>query len=591
MNLFVLAWNLAEDLSATILGELQRMTDTYPELDPDSLWTFGDGRRIFAASIHTPLSALGTRRYVWIDENSATFYDGTAVDSLGDRPVYDAKFLASAWNELPGFLDGQYSLARVGDSPPAVTLMSDFLGMRDTFYCRAEQGYVVSNSAMLLSKILGTRAFDPLGVSTCLTWGWPSGDRSLLRDVSVVPPAQIWEWRSPDPAPHRRDYSPRGRLAQLTRSSPTQATVSAATTTLTRMVGNLNRHLGDLSCALTGGRDTRLIASMLHHAGVPVPYVTFAPRDSAEARIASRVAGVLAVQHVIESSPAGSVADQWDDLAPKLVSQNDGMVSLWQIQTLLNRSTCVDHLPLRLHCHAGELLRATYTEPRHLVGNPSSKGITRSLIHKLVDDHGGLLREDTLQQSRSYLHQFVKDQIEMGFQANEVPDVFQAFERTGRWAGTIIRPSLPVTENFQPFCTRHAAELAFSMNLPDRYFEKFNRGAIRLLAPQLVGVPFGKLSHRYARLVKDVAGLLARVTGVGGLRTTGYQGSPQAAWIEAVRPRLREICLDQSDSDLWTYVDRACFEQITSHSADPLERARRAEGLLQVSTLFYYALV
>ena len=59
-------------------------------------------------------------------------------------------------------------------------------------------------------------------------------------------------------------------------------------------------------------------------------------------------------------------------------------------------------------------------------------------------------------------------------------------------------------------------------------------------------------------------------------------------WLEAKREQVREVCLSQTDSALWGFVDRPLFERITSPATNPADRSRCGSALYNIATLFYY---
>ena len=69
MNLFLLAWNLSNEKVPLVLSELDNMKAVYQLLDPNTIWSFGQGSCVFAASMHTANDAAAPRIYVKRSEN------------------------------------------------------------------------------------------------------------------------------------------------------------------------------------------------------------------------------------------------------------------------------------------------------------------------------------------------------------------------------------------------------------------------------------------------------------------------------------------------------------------------------------------
>jgi asparagine synthase (glutamine-hydrolysing) len=197
----------------------------------------------------------------------------------------------------------------------------------------------------------------------------------------------------------------------------------------------------------------------------------------------------------------------------------------------------------------------------------------------------------------------VEQAVGEGFSPLDALDLFYAYDRVRRWAGTNHRKMSPICDPFAPFCTRPYVEAAFSLPARYRYSEPVHYQLIGRLAPELQAIPFNKGSWRSQHPIMNLASwLIDRSAGQacaairsrstrrqGAKRVPLPQPSGQAVWLEARRSWLRQICLDQPYSPLWNFVDRSMFEHITAPGTHPAERTSRTEGLYAVATLFAYA--
>ena len=69
MNLFFLAWNLPNEKVPLVLSEIDKMKAVYQLLDSNTIWSFGRGSSVFAASMHTANETAAPRIYVKRNEN------------------------------------------------------------------------------------------------------------------------------------------------------------------------------------------------------------------------------------------------------------------------------------------------------------------------------------------------------------------------------------------------------------------------------------------------------------------------------------------------------------------------------------------
>jgi asparagine synthase (glutamine-hydrolysing) len=275
VNLYVVGWNLPEELSTVALAELRQMTEVYPQLDPKTTWHFGKGEGAFAASVHTATQAAAPRRYVWQSEEQVTIYDGCPVDRTGSFPAHDAETLSSHWDRLPEVLEGQFAVVRLTGDPPGIELLIDWLGVAQVYYVHHGNMWLVSNSVGLISRIVDASAWDPLGVSLFLSVGFVGGDRTLRRDVRVIPGGEHWQWQQDSIEPRRQAYYPVSKPAsQREEPTPLARHLEQLADQLTGICRNLGQRFGELECPLTGGRDSRLLAALLISGGIPAKYFT-----------------------------------------------------------------------------------------------------------------------------------------------------------------------------------------------------------------------------------------------------------------------------------------------------------------------------
>jgi len=605
MNLFVLGWNLPQELSSVALAELRQMTEVYPQLDPETTWHFGQGEGAFAASMHTATQAAAPRCYVWQSEDQVTFYDGCPVARTGGFPAHDAEALSSHWGQLPEALEGQFVAVRLTGNPPCIELLTDWLGVAQVYYLHHGNMWLVSNSVGLISRIVEANAWDPLGVSLFLSVGWVGGDRTLRRDVRVIPGGEHWQWQRDSIEPRREAYYPLSKPASQRRRRPPLARqdVEQLADELTVSCRNLSRDFGELECPLTGGRDSRLIAALLINGTIPARYYTDGEPSSKDVQIGTAIARAFGLPHRTHHKTAKHVAEGWDTASWQLIRQTDGMVSLWQMADVLDQPPRIDRLGVRLWGFGGEIGRAYFSEPRIFVRCRSVEAMQHYMVSRFTKDFDGLIHEEAMELARSYLRSFVERAVDAGFSPLDVPDVFCIYDCLRRWGGANARKALPASDLFAPLCTRPFLEAAFSMSALYRYSEPLHYELTQLLVPQLHGFPSEKGPWRSQNPLWNVAKWMAgwplrkvpaRIRSRFARRESKQPVQAEAfdrpAWLEAQRSALRELCLDQSNSGLWSFVDRSVFERITSPAADPAERHRRVYGLLSVATLFHYAL-
>jgi asparagine synthase (glutamine-hydrolysing) len=268
VNLFIISWQLAQERTPAILTELLRLQqEVYPLLDADTLWHQSAGDEAFVASIHTATAAARPRSYVSQEPNHITFYEGVPVDRTGTFNALRADELSAHWDHLPTSLEGTFVIVRMTHSPPQIEVLTDPMGTVEVFYLNQGNTWLISNSARLLERIGKITTLDPLGVSLFVTIGWVGSDRTLRQDIRVMPAG---------------------------------------------MCHSLSSHFGKVSCPLTAGHDSRLLASVLIHARIPAQYYTLASYSSTDILVATQIAQAFALEHHICDHPVRDLAISCD---------------------------------------------------------------------------------------------------------------------------------------------------------------------------------------------------------------------------------------------------------------------------------------
>jgi len=101
-------------------------------------------------------------------------FDGLPVaPSRADLDERDAAQLDRHWRALPELLEGQFSALRIDLEMDRVEVLLDPLGLVPVFIAHVGDGHLLSNSAVLLARLIRTREPDPFGSRH----SWASGGR------------------------------------------------------------------------------------------------------------------------------------------------------------------------------------------------------------------------------------------------------------------------------------------------------------------------------------------------------------------------------------------------------------------------------
>ncbi|MCG8364950.1 MAG: hypothetical protein MJA27_16680 [Pseudanabaenales cyanobacterium] len=606
MNLFLLAWNLSNEKEPLVLSEIDHMKAVYQLLDPNTLWSFGKGSSVFAASMHTANEAAAPRIYVKRSENQVVLYEGSLVDRTSSFDAHDAEDLALHWNDLPHALEGQFVTARVRNNPPSIEIINDALGFCQVYYTYWDNTWLISNSSLLLSRISNISELDSLGVSLFLCKGSGGSDRTLRRGIRVMPGGQHWKWEKGFTEPQRVTYFDRAQLSRQRQGTLTKADVEQLAGELIQTCKTLAQNFGSLDCPITAGRDSRLMAALLIRGEIEAQYFTNGLRESPDVRIGSQIARQFNLPYRSETEEAVNDAfiRSWEDASRRLIQQNDGMLSLRSINYASKQPLSVERLGVTLYGAGGELARGSYNSAQFLLSSHSFDSVQKHLSKIFIGNKKELLHPETIVTLQKYIEKFVQQIIDEGFSPIDAPDIFHSYEQVRRWIGIHISAKQSAHKDaFSPFCTRPFIKAAYSISALRRYSEYIHYQLLDFLAPDLHRFPFMKswppqqpminlfYSFWDRTLKKSIAMPINKiVTGKSKSITLDINHQLKKFHrLEFKRSQLRELCLDQANSSLWNFIDRSQFERITSGDTNPAERQRHLILLWHIFTLFQYA--
>jgi asparagine synthase (glutamine-hydrolysing) len=594
MQLFAVACGTdGAEQEERVADAVRGVASAFPPLagGPLSSGRSASGRLAFAALSH-PDQLAAPRRYLVRRDDLVTLFDGFPADAEGRFSAADAGALSKHWDELPDSLEGVFAALRIDLAADRVDCLLDIVGMLRVFLWRGDGRWVLSNSVAAIERLTGASAPDPLGVSALVTLGWPVG-RTLLHDVEQLEGGRLYSME-PDGLRSRTTFS-----AASVAPANNPRRIDSAAALATRMRRTLAGAVADtpsVSCAVTAGRDSRVLLALSLSLGVPIDYYTSGVPGEPDVDIAQAITARMGVAHrtVIPALPA-SLQD-WVDVTAAFVQQTDGLASIHGIGDHLDHPRDVRHLGLKIWGPGGETARAGIGMLAPFAGLApgirESWAAQRRVMWTKAGAIGGIARPEALEATRGYLNRFAEARRAEGWRSREVLEAYYGFERVPHWGSAGVRRVAGATDVFAPFVTRDFYEYAFSVEQGDRYVEAVHRELLSALRPQLRDLPFEKpwrLQH--PRLAPVLAGLAAGQAGVARVRRsvrgrTGASHDFGRDWFEAGIEAHRELCASVPDSPLWDFVDRRLLtERLAAPAA---ERAGDAESLAAVMTAFWY---
>jgi hypothetical protein len=600
MHLYVLGANVPAVTEERLTFELCDLGGEFG-LDPATLWSAAsETKTLQVVGIHHGPDRCGPRNYVARVGPTVTWFDGLPVDANGRLVAHDANALQEHWGELAGTLEGQFNAGHIDLKSERIELLLDTFGLVPVFVARHEGGILVSNSATLIERLLGGGSPDPLGISSFMGLGWAAGYRTLSAEVQALHGGS-------------RHVIEQGRITKVTTFDP--ATVAAGRSSKALPVPDLVDQLvgltesavhgmGRVRCALTGGRDTRVLAALARAIGETTEYYTAGGPDDADVLIAAEIAERFGLPHTITCHDASSTEVDWTEAAASFVYQNDGLATLGQLGDYEDLSGPQPPLSVTLWGVGGEIGRAG---TGHLTATASNVPLVRRslaaqrwLLRAKARDDAGLMTEHAKHTLNTYLDDFIDTRLAEGWKLPEIQETFYAFERVGRWGATGPRRGASSGDIFSPFCSRVFVEYCFAITAGERYVEAVHHRILTALSPDLRDHRFeSPYPSQHPRMAPAMATrqLLRAVIEGSPLRRrrTDTPESPAQApsperpflheWFEARLDLMHELFFS-TDSDLWNYISRPRIEALLA--GEDTERARHQETLLRATTAFWH---
>ncbi|MFH1932390.1 MAG: asparagine synthase-related protein [Pseudomonadota bacterium] len=463
----------------------------------------------------------------------------------------------------------------------------------------------------LIERISKPRALDPLGVSIFLSTGWVGSDHTLRCDIRVIPGGQRWTWQGGDNEPTRQTYYPPSRLARQPRQVLTPSYIKQLADGLIQPLRSLSQSFDNITCSLTGGLDSRLIAAMLIRAGLKAQYYTFGDPSDTDVKIATLIARTFDLPYKVTTITVSDVISDWDNTCLQTIQQADGMRSLYLASGMLkNRAPRIDRLDVILWGAGGEIARCFYGNPHFFLARLDVADIERLLVKKRNRDYGGLIRQEGVALVRGYIHRFIMQCVDDGFAPIDIPDLFGMYQGDARRVGNNSRGLMSCRDVFSPYCTRAFVDATFALPALQRFTEPLHYSLMRLLSPELHSMPSDKGPWPLQQPIMNLIMNLLKSYGTAQLARirrrlrdvlikanrdkccSSYIGCDimldRKSWFEAKHEQLREVCLDQTNSSIWDFVDRSMFDRIMSSATDPVDRSRYLKVLCDIVTLFHY---
>lgn len=293
------------------------------------------------------------------------FPDPDSVNSLRQRghklSAYGPDYLvytAEEHPDFPGSLNGRFHGLLVDSAKGNVQLFNDRYGMHRIYWHQAVDGfYFAAEAKALLAACPELKAIDPQGLAEFISCGCTLENRSLFRDVHVLPPASAWTFRKGELETKKTYFCAREWENQPILDE--QSYYHALRSVFARNLSRYFKTPEKLGISLTGGLDSRMIMSWRKAEPGSLPCYSFGGpyRDCQDVLIARKVAKICGQPH--EVIPVGhEFLGQFPQFAERTVFLTDGCVEVKHAADLYANRIAAEIGPVRMTGnYGGEVLR------------------------------------------------------------------------------------------------------------------------------------------------------------------------------------------------------------------------------------------
>lgn len=312
------------------------------------------------------------------------------------RASYLARVAADD-STFPLGLNGRFHGLLVDQAGDEASLFNDRFGLHRLYYHEGKNAfYFAAEAKAILQVCPDVRTTDSQGLGELVACGCVLENRTLFKNVHILPPASRWVFRNGAIDQKGTYFQPREweNQAVLDPDSYYREVREVFSRNLPRYFSGSER----VGMSLTGGLDTRMIMAWHKPPAGSLPCYSFGGifRDCQDVRVAGQVA--LACEQPYEVIEIGKkFLDRFPDYAERTVYLTDGCVGVSYAADLFGNEQAADIAPVRMTGnYGGEVLRRV----RAFKPVEPSAGLFRQelldWVRQAKDTYGGLLKAHPL---------------------------------------------------------------------------------------------------------------------------------------------------------------------------------------------------
>jgi asparagine synthase (glutamine-hydrolysing) len=282
--------------------------------------------------------------------------------------------------DFPKGLNGRFHGLVANRRQGTATLFNDRYGLQRLYYHQSKGAFYFAAEAKAILKVRPElRRTDPRGLGEFVVCGCVLENRTLFRDIYVLPPGSAWVFRDGALEARSSYFEPKEWEQQeaLTPEEYYRHLRSAFVDNLPRYFNGRER----VGVSLTGGLDTRIIMAWRKAPPDSLPCYTFGSlyRDNQDVRLARKVAKICGQSHQVITT-GKEFLSRFPHYAERSIYLTDACVDLSRSPDLYVNEQAREIAPVRI------------------VGTYGSEMLLHAVMFKPVEPARGLFQPEVLPQ-------------------------------------------------------------------------------------------------------------------------------------------------------------------------------------------------
>ncbi len=319
---------------------------------------------------------------------------GTVIDTVAPRADGDLIQLLTDYleqgNEIFQRLDGHFALVIYDNRNKSLVAVTDPFGLISFYYGQKGSRTYISTSALAVAKVIQAPP-DDVGTRSFILYGSNFGETTLWQGVKQIFPGSCLQL----------DGQGLKRTAywsfEMDRSTHNLGLLESVEYMIELIAQTLRRGLareGKVWLSLTGGFDSRTLATMLHYANLPFKSYCHGPLDSKDVQIASRISQTMGWDHEYFPLPEnwGQERLSWLD---RTLTHTDARLGVLKTSRIIREQTIkAKQYPVSLWGYGGEIYRGFYWKQEFFkVGTTSKVDYERLLDFRIISTDWPILKD------------------------------------------------------------------------------------------------------------------------------------------------------------------------------------------------------